>query len=419
MNSFKNFFLLILLSLHTIIVFGGELTTKLELVKESSIRTAYFNIKTKEFKLPKDIWGWGGAILPLNGEIIYGSTSGEFYKINIYSLIYEKNYLPKLESGVEFFSSSKKINYKEISPRVLDIAFVNDIFYVTHERYDPLDDSLKFVISKIKKTDKEWTDLYVSPKLDVSYFAAGDGGKMAIKGNKLYFTVGDFNLDRINGLPSDVAPQKKNLPWGKINYINLQDGSFHYYSMGHRNPKGLLFLNSGQLLSSENGPQGGDEINLIKMGKNYGWPYESFGTVYGESFARYKDSIPLPGKDYKSRVKLFFINKLISVGNLFRKINGDLLFPDHGVYELPIFSFVPSIAPSAIIQIQNFDLNWDGDLLLGSLKALSLFHLKLNGDRVIYSEPIFLGKRIRDLRQLDKKLILLTDSNSIILVEKN
>jgi len=301
-------------------------------------------------------------------------------------LEYQENYLPKLETGNEFFNGSKQIKSKEISPRVLDIAFNRGIFYVTHERYDPVDDSLKFVISKIRKTDSNWTDLYVSPKLDISYFTPGDGGKIAIKGNKLYFTVGDFCLDRINNLPSDIAAQNPNLPWGKINYINLVNGDFHYYSKGFRNPKGLVFLKNGSLFSTDNGPQGGDEINLVKEGGNYGWPYESFGRVYGETFAKYKSFLPEVEKSD---------------------------------YVPPIFSFVPSISPTAIIQIQNFDLDWDGDLLIGSLKAMSLFHIRLNDDHVIYSEPIFLGKRIRGLIQLNKKLIVLTDDKSMIFINKN
>ena len=63
-------------------------------------------------------------------------------------------------------------------------------------------------------------------------------------------------------------------------------------------------------------------------------------------------------------------------------------------------------------------MNWDDDLLLGSLRAMSLFHIKLIGDRVVYSEPILLGKRIRDLKQGDKNFILLTDDNSLMIVEK-
>lgn len=387
-KKYKHFFFLIV-SLHTIESFSTNLNSNLKLINTSVIQTAYFNITTKEFKLPIEKSGWGGAILPLNGEIIYASSLGQFYKINLDSLQYQENYLPKLETGNEFFDGSKQIKSKELSPRVLDIAFNRGIFYVTHERYDPVDDSLKFVISKIRKTDSNWTDLYVSPKLDMSYFAMGDGGKIAIKGNKLYFTVGDFSLDRINNLPSDIAAQSINLPWGKINYINLETGAFHYYARGFRNPKGLVFLKGGALLSSDMGPQGGDEINLIKEGGNYGWPYESFGRVYGPSFAKYKDNLPKP-KEYKDKA-----------------------------YELPIFAFVPSVAPTAIIQMQNFDLDWDGDLLLGSLRAMSLFHIKLNGEHVIYSEPIFLGKRIRDLRQLHKKLIVLTDDKSIIFINKN
>ena len=382
---FKWITILIAFSWNSAILAKDTPELSLKLVNTSDVRTAYFILSTKEYRLPPNLFGQGGSILASGKAIIYGSTSGVFYKINTSNYICEPNYLPKLNTGSEFLTSSKRITFKEIYPRVLDIIYDNLYYYVTYERYDPKDDAVRFVISKIKDTDKNWTDIYQSPKLDVSYFTMGDGGKMALNQGRLFFTVGDFSLDRINNLPSDVAPQNQNLPWGKINYIDLKDNSFHYYSLGHRNPKGLLFLKDGRLLSSENGPQGGDELNLIQKGKNYGWPYESYGTKYGDGFGRYKDSLP-PTKQT--------------------------------AYEAPLFSFVPSISPTTLLQIKDFDKNWDDDLLLGSLRAMSLYHIKLIGNRVVYSEPVLLGKRIRDVKQSHKQFILLTDDNSIVILEK-
>ena len=400
---FKLIALLFALSWHSFIFAKDDPELPLKLLNTSEVRTEYFILSTREFSLPPEQFGRGGSILPMESSIIYGSTSGIFYKINTSNYNIEANYLPKLNTGADFLASSKRITFKELSPRVLDIIYEDGFYYVTYERYDPKDDVVRFVISKIKKSDRNWTDIYQSPKLDATYFAMGDGGKMAFKQGRLYFTVGDFSLDRINNLPSDVAPQNKNLPWGKINYIDIKDNSFHYYSLGHRNPKGLLFLKDGRLLSSENGPQGGDEINLIQQGKNYGWPYESYGTLYGTGFGRYKDALPpVKNERYKSSI-------LIKFG---------LISPKQSVYETPIFAFIPSISPTALVQIKDFDINWDDDLLLGSLRAMSLFHIKLIDDRVVYSEPILLGKRIRDLKQSYKKFILLTDDNSLIIVEK-
>ena len=407
---FKFIAILFLLSWHSLVFAKDDTELPLVLLNTTEVRTEYFILSTREFGLPPEPFGRGGSILALDKAIIYGSASGIFYKINTSNYNIEANYLPKLNTGANFLASSKRITFKELSPRVLDIIYENGFYFVTYERYDPKEDAVRFVISKIKKTDKNWTDIYQSPKLDVTYFAMGDGGKMAFKQDKLFFTVGDFSLDRINNLPSDVAPQNKNLPWGKINYIDLKDMSFHNYSLGHRNPKGLLFLKDGRLLSSENGPQGGDEINLIQKGKNYGWPYESYGTLYGAGFGRYKDALPQPNNGiYKSSI----IN---SVNASLTKFG--LIAPERSPYEAPIFAFIPSISPTALVQIKDFDMNWDDDLLLGSLRAMSLFHIKLIGDRVVYSEPILLGKRIRDLKQGDKNFILLTDDNSLMIVEK-
>ena len=186
------------------------------------------------------------------------------------------------------------------------IAASNGVFYVAHDQYDAATDAIFFEISKLAPHDKNWTVLYRSPPLDTNYYAAGDGGKLAIdsKLHRLYFSVGDFSLDRINHLPSDVAPQNPQLPWGKINYIDLNDGSYHPYSLGHRNPMGLIVLKNGELWESENGPRGGDELNRILEGKNYGWPYNSYGTVYNlPKFGRYRDALKVPkGLTYEEPV---------------------------------------------------------------------------------------------------------------------
>ena len=181
-----------------------------------------------------------------------------------------------------------------------------------------------------------------------------------------------------------MAPQNIKLPWGKVNYIDLKSNEFNVYTLGHRNALGLIVLKGGAMVVSENGPKGGDELNIIKKGMNYGWPYKSYGTKY-DSFGDYSDSLPVK----KS-----------------------------AVYENPMFAFVPSIAPSQLIQVAGFDSKWDGDILLGSLKAMSIFHIKIFEEHVVYSEPIYIGHRIRDLQQCKDKFFLLTDDNSILQITK-
>jgi hypothetical protein len=78
---------------------------------------------------------------------------------------------------------------------------------------------------------------------------------------------------------------------------------------------------------------------------------------------------------------------------------------------------VPSIAPTQLIEINNFHPRWDGDLLVGTLKAESLYRLRLEADRVLYSERIWIGQRIRDLTQTkDGTIVLWTDDTALLFI---
>jgi hypothetical protein len=355
---------------------------KMTSVKPKLINTSYINLNVEEHQFSQPQLG-GGAIVIVDGSIVLGKSDATFVKINPNSWESVSNYLPALETGAKYLKESKRYKYKELLPRIEDLIFFDGTYYASYTRYNRDEDLIYFVIAKIKPSDnnKFWTKLYESPGLIAPYYTLGLGGKMAIKNGLLFFSVGDFSLDRVNGLSSDIAAQNPNLPWGKINYINLNDSSYHLFSLGHRNPLGLLFLKDGTLLSSENGPQGGDELNIIKEGLNYGWPYESLGTVYG-SFSQYKDYLPKTKRFVK--------------------------------FEAPIYAFLPSPSLSEIVQLSGFDLAWDDDLLVGSLKALTLFHIRLESNRVVFVEPIILGYRIRGLKQTGKNIYILTDVGSIV-----
>jgi cytochrome c2 len=136
---------------------------------------------------------------------------------------------------------------------------------------------------------------------------------------------------------------------------------------------------SGTLLSTEHGPAGGDELNLIVEGANYGWPIVTLGTGYR------------------------------SYGWQDTKVVGK-----HAGYQAPIFAWVPSIAVTSLLQVKGFDQRWDGDLLVASLKGQSLFRLRLDGTSVLYSEAIWIGQRIRDIAQTqDGTIVLWTDDTEL------
>jgi aldose sugar dehydrogenase len=192
----------------------------------------------------------------------------------------------------------------------------------------------------------------------------------------VFLSVGVYKID------DNAGAQDPASPFGKIMEINVKTGKANIRSRGHRNPQGLMVTEAGQVYSTEHGPAGGDELNIITEGSNYGWPVVSLGVDYGAY--NWGDEHPA-GR--------------------------------HAGYQLPLFAWVPSIAVSNLIQVRGFNDRWDGDLLVASLKAQSLFRLRLDNGRVLYSEPIWLGQRIRDIAQLvNGTIVVWTDSAELLFI---
>jgi glucose/arabinose dehydrogenase len=150
------------------------------------------------------------------------------------------------------------------------------------------------------------------------------------------------------------------------------------FSVGHRNVQGAaLHPVSGALWTHEHGPQGGDEINIVRKGRNYGWPVITHGVNY-------------------------VIGTKIGVGTHREGL------------EQPLYQWTPSIAPSgmAFYVGERFPA-WRGNLFVGALKYQMLVRLELDGERVVHEERLLSGRegRIRDVRQGPDGLIyLLTDA---------
>jgi glucose/arabinose dehydrogenase len=149
------------------------------------------------------------------------------------------------------------------------------------------------------------------------------------------------------------------------------------YSLGHRNPQGALLDADGRLWAHEHGPQGGDEINLVRPGVNYGWPVITYGVNYGG------DKI------------------------------GDGITKKDGLAQ-PVWHWTPSIAPSGFAQITSkaYSDAWQGSYVVGSLKFRQLQRVVLKDGAIVGTPEVFatdLG-RVRDVRQgPDGLLYVLTE----------
>jgi glucose/arabinose dehydrogenase len=152
------------------------------------------------------------------------------------------------------------------------------------------------------------------------------------------------------------------------------------WAYGVRNPEGLAFNPAdGKLWEQEHGPKGGDEINIVAKGKNYGWPVISHGVNY--------DGTPVgSGKSQMAGM------------------------------EPPVWHWTPSIAPSGMaFYTGELFPGWTGSLFNGALKFELLSRLEVKGDKAVKEERMLQGlqERIRDVRQgPDGALYLLTDNNA-------
>ncbi len=159
---------------------------------------------------------------------------------------------------------------------------------------------------------------------------------------------------------------------------NSNDIAAQFWSIGHRNVLGMTFDTKGQLWAHEMGPRGGDEFNLIKKGKNYGWPIVSNGRNYS--------GVDIPDHDTRPE------------------------------FEAPKMMWTPVISPSSIsiykAGTHNYFPAWQGNALISGLSSKALIVVNFDNDNATTERYRYdMGKRIRSVLNVDGQLWILEDGN--------
>ena len=226
-------------------------------------------------------------------------------------------------------------------------------------------------IARAKLSGSTLTDLQVLYKAGPNTTRGQHFGSRIAFDNEgyLYFSIGDRG--DLNANPQDITRDG-----GKVYRIN-DDGSIPsdnpfvdtpdakraIYSYGHRNPQGMFkHPVTGEIWVHEHGPRGGDEINVVRKEANYGWPTITYGINYSGTEITKERSRP-------------------------------------GM-EQPLYYWLPSIAPSGFAYITGAVYpEWEGEILVGSLKFAYLEKLTLNNNKVVKREKLINGLgRVRDVR---------------------
>ena len=331
---------------------------------------------------------WSLAFLP-DGKILVTERLPGTMRI-----LDTKGALSEPLAGVSIVASAaaKDIGLLDV---VLDPGFTSNhrIFFTFFDFVDGTNSNTYVARARLDEAKGALTDVTVifraRPAMPSKRLGGKTGGRIAIgRDGNLFVTIGD----RSDSPPWDVA-QRLDTDLGKIIHITPEgapapDNPFigkpgvlpEIWAYGARSEEGLAFdPRTGRLWETEHGPRGGDELNIIEKGKNYGWP------------------VIVHGIDYP--------------GNAI----GEGITHKEGMEE-PVYYWDPVIAPSGLaFYTGNLFPQWKSSVFVGGLRGMVLDRLTLANDKVVAEEPLLtdLRARIRDVRVgPDGAVYVLTDSGT-------
>jgi len=383
-------------------------------ILETSLQRILINEFPVEEDYSPELYNKGGALTSLDSLLYVSSNRNDrhkedlvllnretFQRIEVDGLSVPMNYHELLNSPIMEIEGFPIFRFRVNGLYVEKKGNGEQTLFVTHNEYHPDRRCITFSLSRVNlsfgkssaKISEDWETIFraspcIYPEKDQHGYEAYSGqmsGGPIINYNEshLLVSVGNFHRD---GVKHQSLPMDTSSTFGKLILIDKKSGEHSIFAMGFRNSQGVFKDADENIWATDHGPQGGDELNLVNEGQNYGWPQVTYGINYGNR------KWPLNEEQ-----------------------------GTHDDFVKPIVAWVPSIGISKVIGLDEttkFPL-WRNDLLVASLKDKSLHRVRLDEENhVAYIERMEIGHRIRDFTILeDQSLALLTDGGLLLILD--
>lgn len=406
-------FVKVVLPVIIILLFERQLYGEQKIESVSDITTVYLDsifvrIKAETRIIPVQRPGTGGGLTSFGDAVVLLTHEGKIYALRSAEEILETQ-IQVPDNGYRDYEKAASTKYKDYVHNFYGFRY-NDILYfnsgvgqgfaISYTEFNKMNECYRTTVSvlffdhkvqaieHVSAGEEDWNVVYRTQpclplkKEEQAIEGQMSGGRMAFgHADKIYLASGDYHWDGVYA-PEAIA-QNPNMDYGKVIEIDLAKREGRIVSSGNRNMQGIAIDHDGELWGVEHGPRGGDELNHILPGENYGWPEETLGTGYNK--------FPWPNTRSYGR---------------------------HETFKAPVFAWLPSVAPSGLTLIEGFHESWDGDLLMGTLKDQSLHRIRIKDGRVMFAERIPVNKRIRYVHQhSDGRLVLWTDDKHIMFLD--
>lgn len=369
------------------------------------LETIFFDLDVASTQLDLGEQGRGGAMTSFGDAVLLVTQEGDIFSVRGADDVRPAN-LTAPDNGLDAYKEAAAGPLKEYSHAFTYVRFNDILFYeseqgrglaLSYTDWDAENLCYRTAIATLPVAENtqtveqlsagadDWSIIFRTepclPPKDRYRMIEGHtaGGRLAFRSpGSLYLASGDYSWDGVYA--PEALPQHDDNDYGKVIEIDLASGAARHVSIGHRNTQGILLDKNGRLWVAEHGERGGDELNLVRDGANYGWPVETLGTQYSK--------LPFPNT---------------------------LSYGFHETHEAPVFAWLPSVAISSLTQVENFNDAWNGDILMGSLQSANLYRIRIRDERVLFTEVIPVGQRIRYVHQHnDGRIFLWTDDHYVV-----